>query len=81
MRSAKPARSVPHGWLAIERPQPPNDPELSEGDDPEEELCEATIVRLDASALEALFQKARSLRTICVWRFAIPSDPSYTRRG
>lgn len=60
MRSAKPARSVPHGWLAIERPQPPKDPELSEGDDPEEELCEATIVRLDASALEALFQKARS---------------------
>jgi hypothetical protein len=60
MRSAKPARSVPHGWLAIERPQPPAEPELPEGDDPEDELYEATIVRLDASALEALFQKARS---------------------
>ena len=60
MRYAKPARSAPHGWLAIERPQPPAEPELPEGDDPEDELYEATIVRLDASALEALFQKARS---------------------
>lgn len=60
MRSAKPARSVPHGWLAVEPSTAPNDPELPEGDDLEEELYEATIVRLDASALEALFQKARS---------------------
>ncbi|HEX5440321.1 MAG TPA: hypothetical protein VFW76_05520 [Ktedonobacterales bacterium] len=60
MRSAKPAHSVPHGWLAVEQSTAPDDLELPEGDDPEEELCEATIVRLDASALEALFQKARA---------------------
>jgi hypothetical protein len=60
MRTAKPARSVPHGRLAVEQSTAPDDPELPEGDVPEEELCEATIVRLDASALEALFQKARS---------------------
>ncbi len=60
MRYAKPAHSVPHGLLAVEQSTAPDDPELSEGDDPEEELYEATIVRLDAPALEALFQKARS---------------------
>jgi hypothetical protein len=56
----KPTHSMPHGWLAAEQSALPDDPELTEGDDPEEELCEATIVRLDASALEALFQKARA---------------------
>ena len=60
MRNAKPAHSVPHGLLAVEQTTAPDDSELPKGDDSEEELYEATIVRLDASALEALFQKARS---------------------
>jgi hypothetical protein len=51
---------VPHGLLAVEQTTAPDDSELPEEDDSEEELYEATIVRLDASALEALFQKARS---------------------
>jgi len=37
-----------------------DDPELSESDELTEELCEATIVRLDSSAFEALFQKVRA---------------------
>ncbi len=60
MRNAKPAHSVSYGLLAVEQTTAPDDSELPEGEDSEEELYEATIVRLDASALEALFQKARS---------------------
>jgi hypothetical protein len=37
-----------------------DDPELSESDELTEEFCEATIVRLDSSTFEALFQKARA---------------------
>lgn len=60
MPRVKPAHSMPHGWLAIDQPTSPDNPELVVDDDSEEELCEATIVRLDASAVEALFQKARA---------------------
>jgi len=49
-----------HGWQTAEQPALGDDPELLDSDELLEELCEATIVRLDSSALEALFQKARA---------------------
>jgi len=56
----KTSHGAPHGWLPAEQPALGDDPELSESDELTEELCEATIVRLDSSAFEALFQKARA---------------------
>lgn len=63
MDPAKSTHGTAHGWLAAERPALGADSELPDGealDELLEELCEATIVRLDAAALEALFQKARA---------------------
>ncbi|HEU4783523.1 MAG TPA: hypothetical protein VFS83_09310 [Ktedonobacterales bacterium] len=60
MDSTKTSHGAPHGWLPAEQPALGDDPELPESDELTEELCEATIVRLDSSAFEALFQKART---------------------
>jgi len=56
----KTTHGTPHGWVPAEQPALGEDPELVEGDEPTEEMCEATIVRLDSTALEALFLKARA---------------------
>lgn len=59
MDPVKTTHGMPHGWLTAEQPALGDQPELSEDDELAEEVCEATIVRLDSSALEALFDKAR----------------------
>jgi hypothetical protein len=56
----KTSPGMPHGWHTAEQPTLGDDQEVSESDEFSEEFCEATIVRLDSPALEALFQKARS---------------------
>lgn len=60
MDPVKTTHGASHGWSPAEQPALGDDPELLEGDELAEELCEATIVRLDSSAFEALFQKART---------------------
>ncbi len=60
MDPVKTIHGASHGWQTAEQPALGDDPELLDGDELLEELCEATIVRLDSSALEALFQKARA---------------------
>lgn len=59
MDPVKTSHGMPHGWLSAEQAILGDDPELPESDEFAEELCEATIVRLDSSTLEALFEKAR----------------------
>lgn len=60
MDPVKTPHGTPHGWMPAEQPTLGDDPELPDAEELTEELCEATIVRLDSSALEALFQKARA---------------------
>ena len=60
MNPAKTTHGAPQGSLSAEQPALGDDLELSECEELTEEFCEATIVRLDSSALEALFQKARA---------------------
>ncbi len=60
MDPVKTSHGAPHGWLPAEPLASNDDPELCESDEPGEELCEATLVQLDSSAFEALFQKARA---------------------
>ena len=60
MDPVKSLHGAANGLLAAEQPTLGEDDELLDADMFLEEVCEATIVRLDASALEALFQKARS---------------------
>lgn len=60
MDPVKNVPGMPHGWHTAEQAALGDDQEISESDELAEDLCEATIVRLDSPALEALFQKARS---------------------
>ena len=60
MDPAKTTHGTPHGWQTAEQPALGDDPDLLDSDELAEEMCEATIVRLDSPALEALFQKARA---------------------
>ncbi len=60
MDPAKTTHGTPHGWQNAEQPALGVEPDLLDGEELTEEMCEATIVRLDSPALEALFQKARA---------------------
>ena len=60
MDPVKSSHGTPQGWLTAEQPAPSDPRDPSEGDELAEEWCEPTIVRLDSSAFEALFLKARS---------------------
>jgi hypothetical protein len=56
----KTTHGMSHGWTSAEQLASGEEPEFSETDEFSEESCEATIVRLDSTALEALCQKARA---------------------
>ena len=60
MDPVKTSPGAPHGWLPAEQLALGDDSELAESDELTEEFCEATLVQLDSSAFESLFQKARA---------------------
>lgn len=60
MEPVKTTHGASHGSVSAEQSALGDDTEFSEMDEFSEECCEATIIRLDSTALEALCQKARA---------------------